>query len=426
MKKAFVPCLMCVFFFLVACNVGIVFACPNEQIEFMHNGKIFTYQLEQNIKTCNVFEIQHEINKYNRFSSTNERIVLLNHMLNLNFDKAIALEYLFPNLTKKIETISKNLYIAPLNAKLHTKTNSEKVFSITPERIGQKLDKEQLIQNICSSYLKKEPLSFVLPTKKLEPTVTALDFQKFTNLRADFSTNISNSSTDRKHNVKNALESLNKIEILPNQIFSFNKTVGRRTAENGYRQAKIIVNNEFVDGLGGGVCQVSSTLYNSALLAGLEIIEANKHSKQVNYVKSGFDAMVNFGSSDLKFKNNTNEKLTIITNYSPNTARIRIFGENTNNISYKLTNEVFNICEPKEDVLTDDKQEHLDKVKFDDEYFYLKRGNRGMEIKTYREKYVNNTLVAKELLRHDKFKVQNSVKIYGSQKRAEISSLFDS
>ena len=93
------------------------------------------------------------------------------------------------------------------------------------------------------------------------------------------------------------------------------------------------------DGVGGGVCQVSSTLYNCALLSGLEIIEANKHSKQVSYVDYGFDAMVNFGSSDLKFKNNTNEKIIIVTNCSNSNLRIRIYGETLSNVKYKLKNE---------------------------------------------------------------------------------------
>jgi len=338
-------------------------------------------------------------------------------MLSLGFDKAVALDYIFPNLTKKIDSIAKNVYIAPKDAVLKINPQSENVFIVSQEIVGTELDKKSLIDQICHDFISNKKMQFQLPTKSILPTKTKNDYEKFTNLRADFSTNISSSSESRKHNIKNALKSLNKIEIAPNEIFSFNKIVGKRTPENGYREAKIIVNNEFVEGVGGGVCQVSSTLYNSALLAGLEIIEANKHSKQVGYVKYGFDAMVNFGSSDLKFRNNTNEKLTIITNYSSSTARIRIFGEHAHNTFYKLTNEILNITEPNEEIIIDEKGEHINKVIYDDEFFYLKNGNRGMEIKTYREKYVNNILVSKELLRHDKFKVQNSIKVFGNKKR---------
>ena len=419
MKKAILPCLLCVIFFVVTLGVGQVYAFSPEDMQFNYNGRIFTYSLENNIKTSSQFDLNYEINKYKRFGSRNERIELLKHMVSIGIDKEIALEYIFPNLIETLNKIEKNLHVSAKNASVKINSTGEYVFQIKSETIGIDLDRLNLIENIFQNYINQKPLNFSLPIKRTIPKQTKKDFEKFTNLRSDFSTDISSSNEDRKHNIKNALASLNKIEIAPNEIFSFNKIVGRRTAENGYREAKIIVNNEFVDGIGGGVCQVSTTLYNSALLAGLEIVEANKHSKQVSYIKAGFDAMVNFGSSDLKFRNNTSEKVTIITNYSPAKARIRIFGENINKTRYKLTNEIFNIVEPTEEILIDEKQEHLDKIRFEDEYFYLKKANKGMEIKSYREKYENNELVSKELIRHDKFKVQNAIKVFGIQKRDE-------
>lgn len=417
MKKLIVAGLLCVIFFLTTFSVGQTFAFSDEIFEFHYGNKVFTYSLASNIKTSNIFAADYEINKYNRFGSKEERVGLLKHITKVGIDKEMALEYLFPNLLKTIEKIKNYIYIKPKDACLSIKPETEKVFFIEPEVVGFELDKTHLINNIFNAYIENSPLTFNVPYIKNHPQITKQKLKTFTNLRADFSTNIETSSADRKHNIKNALSSINITEIMPGEIFSFNRSVGKRTAENGYRSAKIIVNNEFVDGVGGGVCQVSSTLYNAALLAGLEIVEANKHSKQVAYVKPGFDAMVNFGSSDLKFKNNTCEKITIITNYSSSRARIRLFGENLNQTKYVLKNDIFNIEEPIEEVLIDEKQAHLEHVKYDDEFFYLKKASKGMEIKSYREKYVNNVLVEKHLLRHDKFKVQNAVKIYGSLKR---------
>ena len=302
--------------------------------------------------------------------------------------------------------------------KINEKTNS--VFTITREKIGVLVDRTELYENIFTSFIDKNEHTFSIPVKTISPAITEKDLKKFTNLRADFSTNISTSSPDRKHNIKTALNSLNKTELPPGEIFSFNNTVGRRTAANGYRQAKIIINNEFVDGIGGGVCQVSTTLYNAALLAGLEIVEANKHSKPVGYVKNGFDAMVNFGSSDLKFKNNTNEKLTIITNYSNSSIRVRIFGENMQNITYSLSSEVFNLTEPKEEILIDVNKEYLDKVVYNDESFILKKASMGFEVKSFREKSVNGEPCSKEILRHDKYQAQNGIKVYGNKKENSL------
>lgn len=422
MKKLILVSVICVIFSSLLFNIGGVYAFCDEKLTFFCENKVFQYDLQPNIPNSSLFSTTQTNEKLSRFGSRQERAQLLQQMLNIDFDKQIALEYLFPNLLAQITKIEKSINSPAKSAKLTTDPNSEKVFTINPEKIGIKVDRAKLINHIIESYSTGGNLTFNIPIEKIHPTITTETLSKFTNLRADFSTNISSSSSDRKHNIKNALHSLNKIEILPNEVFSFNRCVGRRTTENGYRQAKIIVNNEFVDGIGGGVCQVSSTLYNAALLAGLEICEANKHSKQVSYVKSGFDAMVNFGSSDLKFKNNTNEKLTIITNFSQSNARIRIFGESLGEKTYRLHNEVFNIVEPKEEILYDEKRQYSEKVKFEDEHFYLKRASTGMEIKTYRDTYINNKLEKRELLRHDKFAVQNAIKIFGTEKRIEKST----
>lgn len=424
MKKFVAFCLICVIFVLIFPQKLPVSACSGEQIDFFYNNKIFSYQLESNIKTSNLFDTDYKINKYNRFGSKEERQNLLKYMLNIGFDKEIALNYVFPNLTKTLNKIEKNINIKPKDATCKIKTYTKKVFHITNEIVGISVDRHSLIDNICNNYLKNEPMQILIPTRKILPKITKKDFEKYTNLRAVFSTDISSSSADRKHNIKNSLQSLNKIVIAPNEIFSFNKAVGKRTKENGYREAKIIVNNEFVDGIGGGVCQVSSTLYNAALLSGLEIIESNKHSKQVGYVKYGFDAMVNFGSSDLKFRNNTNEKIIIITNFSLNKLQIRIFGQELGNTQYKLTNEIVSTTQPEEVIEYDINSQYPDKVIYEDESFYLKKPSIGMEVKSYREKYIDGELVDKQLLRFDKFKVQNAIKVYGTKKRTENDASF--
>lgn len=421
--KKILSCLVCVIFIFITFPIKSTYCLSHENINFIYNEKVFTYELNKNMKKPILFYSSTQTNNLKRFGTKQERQDLLKKMLNLNFDYEIAINYLFPNIDKQVEKIAKTIYIKPQNAKIKTNSNTEKVFTITKEIVGKSLDKEKLYRQISMNLLENKDLNIKIPIIETYPHIDAKFYTNQTNLRADFSTNIASSSTDRKHNIKTAINSLNKVKIAPQQVFSFNNTVGKRTQENGYRQAKIIVNNEFIDGVGGGVCQVSSTLYNCALLAGLDIVEANKHSKQVAYVKQGFDAMVNFGSSDLKFKNNTNETLTIITNFNQDKIRIRIFGEKSN-YEYKLKNEIFNIVEPVELVEIDKNNEYLDKVEFEDEYFYLKYPSKGMEIKTFREKYLNNQIISTETLRHDKYKVQNAIKVYGTKKRTDESVRF--
>lgn len=420
MKKSVLLCAVFIFLtFAVPISVNSVFALNNERIEFTYNGRVFNYELSENIKTSERFDLNYEINKYSRFSTKEERIKLFKYMLDIGFDKSVALEYIFPNLDNLITKIEKNMFVSPKDAELNINSNREKVFNIKSEVVGISLDREKLYDDLAKKFLANEILSLELPIKKTYPEITREYYERFTNLRADFSTDISRSNADRKHNVKTALNSLNKLVILPNETFSFNKTTGRRTKENGYRTAKIIVNNEYVDGVGGGVCQVSTTLYNALLLAGLDVREANKHSKQVSYVRYGFDAMVNYGSSDLKFYNNTNEKITIITNYSPTHARVRIYGEKMGDVKYKLTNEISDIVEPDEEIRYDEAGEYADRILYDDEYFYLKRGSRGMKIKSYRDEYKDGKLIEHKLIRTDRYNVENAVKIYGTKKRTD-------
>ncbi len=421
MKQTVVLSLLCVIFISLF-NVKPAY-CMQEQINFVFKDRIFTYNLATNIKTSNLFDENYEINKYNRFSTKQQRKELLVKMLNAGLDEKVAINYLFPNLSKTVERIKKNVEIKAKDATLSINSNASRVFNIMPEVVGRRVNEAEIYKQICHNCINEKPLTINIKTISINPETISEHYQKFTNLRADFSTDISNSSADRKHNIKNALQSLNKVEIMPNQVFSFNKVVGKRTEQNGYRQAKIIVNNEYVDGVGGGVCQVSTTLYNAALMAGLSIVEANKHSRQVGYVKYGFDAMVNFGSSDLKFKNNTAEKITLITNYNGKTARVRIFGEGLNGTTYRLKNEILSTTEPTEEIKFDLLGEHLNQVEFEDEYFYLKKPYRGMEVRSVRETYVNGKLTNVEQLRVDKYKVQNAIKVFGIKKRTENCAL---
>jgi len=117
-------------------------------------------------------------------------------------------------------------------------------------------------------------------------------------------------TTDYNEKVKNrttnlviATKTINGVTLQPDDTFSFNETIGKTTWAKGYRPAKIFVRGKEEEGMGGGICQVSSTLYNAADFGGMEIVERHPHSKKVGYVKEGRDAATSYGGVDLKFKN---------------------------------------------------------------------------------------------------------------------------
>lgn len=124
-----------------------------------------------------------------------------------------------------------------------------------------------------------------------------------TTVVASFNTTIIDYDENRINNIRLAAAKVNDYILKPNGVFSFNKVVGKREYEKGYRKAAVLVQGEKDEDIGGGVCQLSSTIYNAALQSGLKIIERHSHSGDVHYVPKGQDAAVSYGAKDLKFKN---------------------------------------------------------------------------------------------------------------------------
>lgn len=125
-------------------------------------------------------------------------------------------------------------------------------------------------------------------------------------------TSIAGSPASRNHNINLSCSKLNGAIVKSGEVFSFNHTVGQRTAAGGYQTAGVIVGKRLVPGIGGGVCQTSSTLYNSVLESGLPVLERHAHNLRVGYVPANRDATVSWGTADMKFRNNNPYSLKIL------------------------------------------------------------------------------------------------------------------
>jgi vancomycin resistance protein YoaR len=118
-----------------------------------------------------------------------------------------------------------------------------------------------------------------------------------------FTTEFSPDAANRNHNITLAAKAINGVAVRPGEVFSYNETVGPTSKARGYKLSQIFKNGRKLKGYGGGVCQVSSTLYNAVDAAGMQIVERHPHSRKVSYVPPGRDAATSYGSSDFKFKN---------------------------------------------------------------------------------------------------------------------------
>lgn len=186
----------------------------------------------------------------------------------------------------------------PVNAKL--KVNDRKpYFEYIRGKNGFLFDEEEAVVALGKALDGDTP---TLSLREVEPEVTVAKLKEETRLKGRFSTSIATSSSNRKHNVKLALSAINARILESYERFSFNETVGERTEERGYKNAKIISMGEYVDGLGGGVCQAATTLYVAALKAGMTVNRVAAHTYAPSYVPPSMDAMVS-SSSDLVFTN---------------------------------------------------------------------------------------------------------------------------
>lgn len=181
-------------------------------------------------------------------------------------------------------------------------------FKVYSEIIGVSFDKE-----VANNLLKKEQDEYTIELQYTYPEITIndLDINIFQDTLASFPTNYDRSNKDRSTNLELAASKINGTILAPGEEFSYNTTVGARTIASGYKEAKIYSNGKVVDGLGGGICQISSTLYNAVILANLEVTERYNHQFLTSYVPAGRDATVVYGVKDLKFKNNRSYPIKI-------------------------------------------------------------------------------------------------------------------
>ena len=166
----------------------------------------------------------------------------------------------------------------------------------------------------------------VIPKHGLTNSLNKIKKYNLRNILVTYTTYFNSSNSNRSKNIKVAAQKINGKLLKPGEVFSFNNVVGPRTKKNGFKEAIEIVNNEFVTGVGGGVCQVSSTLYNSVLFTGLKIIDRKNHSRPVNYVPLGRGATVYYGLIDFKFKNNFSNPIMIMAKVVDNQLTITLLG----------------------------------------------------------------------------------------------------
>ena len=224
-----------------------------------------------------------------------------------------------------IDEIYKNIYKSPTDAYFTTNP-----YTFYPSSTGLEFD---ISIDDAKKMLEEKQEQYTIPLKITYPNVSTNDigFDAFPDQLSSFSTSFKSSNSNRSTNIRLCASKINGVVLMPGETFSFNSTVGKRTPEAGYKEAPAYLNGKTIMDYGGGICQVSSTLYNAVLYSNLKITERYNHGYQPSYVKSGLDATVSWGGPDFKFTNNRNYPIKIMTDTSNKILNIYIYGLKTEN-----------------------------------------------------------------------------------------------
>jgi vancomycin resistance protein YoaR len=274
-------------------------------------------------------------------------------------------------------------------------------FNITPqntmnimtEQAGSSFDLESLKTQIKAVDIYHPTSDFKVDFKEQPPQVTAamLESQKITGLLASYTTRFDPSQTARTENVQLAAKSLDMAVIKPGDTLSFNKIVGERTVEGGYKDAYIILDGKFVPGLAGGICQVSSTLYNTGLMANLSVVQRSNHDLAITYVPLGQDATVAYPDLDLKFENNTGGYLLVRTKTTSDSLTIDLYGKVNPGQEVSISNTTESVVQPEEQRIVDATLKH-------GQTLVKQQGQPGYIVKSIRTVKVNGKVISSQPL----------------------------
>lgn len=239
-------------------------------------------------------------------------------------------------------------------------------------------------------------------------------------LLSSYTTDFSFSSENRAHNVKKATALINGTIVKEGEVFSFNGVTGERTANNGYKESPTILNGKYTIGVGGGVCQVSTTLYNAVLLAGLKIERVSPHSLPVGYVPPSMDAMVS-SATDFRFFNDTPYPITIKGQTKGSKLTFKIYGFKTitdgESIKY-VTTIIRRLPALYEEVLDDGGE-----LAENEEYKIIKKAKDGLISECYKETYFNGALISSVRIRRDVYNPESGIKLVRSKTQEETKQV---
>ena len=297
-----------------------------------------------------------------------------------------------------MEKIYSEIHCEPVNA----------YFEMDPYKIYPDVEGVDLLITVNDAQAEiekedKEEYSFELKITEADITIDELGMEAFPYLISSFSTKYDARNTNRSTNLQIAAEKINGKVLMPGEEFSYNKVVGKRTVEAGYKDAAIYADGGVVDGLAGGICQISSTLYNSVLLANLQITERRNHSFTTSYLPAGKDATVVWGTTDFRFINSRSYPIKLEASVKNGIAEFKIHGMQEE-VEYEVRILPVKIQSIPYSVIYQE-----DPTVIPGQQIVKQAGHAGCKVTTYKELRLNGEVVSKEPISNDTYQPMRTI-----------------
>ena len=309
-----------------------------------------------------------------------------------------------------IENIHKEIYKEAQNASI-----SKDPIEVKPHVNGVDF---AILQEEIEQMLQEEKEEYIIPLVITIPEVTLekLGKEAFPHLLGTFSTTYNIQNENRVTNLELASEKVDGTIVLPGEVFSYNKIVGERTISKGYKEAAVYSGGKVIDGVGGGICQLSSTLYNAVIYANLEITERSNHRFLTSYVTAGRDATVSWGTIDFCFKNTRNYPIKIVSTVKNGVVTTEIYGIKEE-VEYEviIENTLTEVIPYTTNYIKDNTlNEGVEEI--------TQYGSNGATSQTYKILKQNGIVVSKALLSNDTYSPLESIIRKGTKKTEQTST----
>ena len=332
-----------------------------KDLVFSYDGKKYTIDSEKVDLSYDIEDVVKEAYDYTRGGSYLENLTNYLKLKEKRVDKTITVEYNNEKMVKELGLLSEKINKEPKSAEISVDGGHIKV---TKSVDGKKVNIDENLKLVKKSIDKSDKTPIKLSVETTKPEYTTEELSKIDTKLGEYKTEFASSNDKRIHNIKKAAEATDKIILESGEQFSYNNLTGKTNAENGYQDAKVMINGELVESPGGGVCQTSSTIFNAAVLAGMKIDVVKNHSASLKYVPIGRDATVTDSGQDFKFTN-AYENAVYIRNY--------IEGKSIKTVIYGSKNDKKNI-----EITADIEKIENGEIKFDTYRIY--KDSSGKEI----------------------------------------------